>query len=503
MEDDVILEMRGIRKAFPGVQALDDVNIVVKKGQVHCLVGENGAGKSTLIKILAGAYQKDEGMIRINGHEVDTLTPHSAQRMGISVIYQELELIPYLSVAENIMLGQAPSGLPGGFISWSKTYEAAKQILDDLGVDIDPRASVKDLGVALQQMTEIAKALSRNADIIVMDEPTSALTDQEIPQLFEAIRRLKAQNKSVIYISHRLEELYEIGDVATVLRDGTYVGTVPVSELSMDKLITMMVGRELKEKFPKEEAAIGEEILRVEGLNRDGVLKDISFNLRKGEILGISGLVGSGRTELARAIFGADPINSGNIYVEGQKVKINSPTDAINRGIGFLTEDRKGQGLVLIQSVQNNITLAFLKTFSPNTFIQRRSETEAAARLVSGLGIKTPSLQQQVQYLSGGNQQKVVVAKWLCGDSKILIFDEPTRGIDVGAKVEVYQLMNELVRQGVAIIMISSELPEILGMSDRILVMRDGQIAGEFSQAEATQEKLLERSISHENREES
>lgn len=345
-------------------------------------------------------------------------------------------------------------------------------------------------------MVEIAKALSRNSDIIVMDEPTSALTEQEIPQLFATIRRLKAQNKSVIYISHRLEELYEIGDVATILRDGNVVGTVPVSELSMRRLVTMMVGRELKDKFPKQQVEIGEEVLRVEHLNRQGVLHDISLSLHRGEILGIAGLVGSGRTEMARGIFGADPIDSGDIYIDGTKVNIKSPADAVRSGIAFLTEDRKQQGLVLIHSVQSNITLASLLRFSPNTFINRSSETEAAAQLVASLDIKTPSLSQQVRYLSGGNQQKVVVAKWLCGKSKILIFDEPTRGIDVGAKVEVYQLMNELVRQGAGIIMISSELPEILGMSDRILVMRGGEIAGEFPREEATQEILLEHAIS-------
>lgn len=497
MDNDIILEMRGIDKAFPGVRALNDIDFVVRRGQCHCLVGENGAGKSTLIKILSGAYQRDRGTIRINGRDTGHLTPHLAQELGVSVIYQELELIPNLSVAENIMLGQAPVGLPGGFISWNKVYETAQELLDDLGVDIDPRAPVKDLGVALQQMTEIAKALSRKADIIVMDEPTSALTDQEIPQLFEAIRRLKTQNKSVIYISHRLEELYEIGDVATVLRDGEVVDTVPVSDLSMEKLVTMMVGRELKDKFPKQPASMGAEVLRVEHLSRQGLLNDISLTLHRGEILGIAGLVGSGRTELARGIFGADSIDSGDIYVDGTTVDIKSPTDAVRAGIAFLTEDRKRQGLVLIHSVQNNITLASLRQFSPNTFIQRRGETQTASRLVDGLDIKTPSLSQQVQYLSGGNQQKVVVAKWLCSESKVLIFDEPTRGIDIGAKVEVYQLMNELVRQGVGIIMISSELPEILGMSDRILVMREGEIAGEFPREDASQETLLECAISH------
>jgi ribose transport system ATP-binding protein len=490
-KNNAILEMRGISKSFPGVHALDKVDLSVRRGEIHCLLGENGAGKSTLIKILAGAYQKDEGEIIINGKRVEHLNPHVSQQLGISVIYQELELVPNLTVAENILLGRTPEGLPGGFVSWKKTFEAAQRILDDLGVDIDPRARVRSLGVAQQQMTEIAKALSRDAEVIVMDEPTSALTEQEIPQLFNAMRRLKAQNRSVIYISHRLQELAEIGDVATILRDGTLVGTVPIAGTPIDRIITMMVGRELREKFPKETVEIGGEIMRVEGLRRDSVLHDISFTLHRGEILGVAGLVGSGRTEMARAIFGADPINAGTIAIEGQPVRISSPTDAIRAGIGLLTEDRKQQGLILIQSVENNITLPSLIRFSPNTFIQRGEEDKAATDLVKSLGIKTPALSQAVKYLSGGNQQKVVVAKWVCGRSKILIFDEPTRGIDVGAKVEVYQLMNELVRQGVGIIMISSELPEVLGMSDRIIVMREGRISGEFKGSEATQESLL------------
>ncbi len=490
-ERDVILEMREISKSFPGVQALDRVSLLVKRGEVHCLLGENGAGKSTLIKILAGAYQRDEGEILIRGQRVDHLDPHIAQRLGISVIYQELELVPYMTVAENIMLGREPSGWPGGFLSLRKMDREVRRILDNLGVDVDPDIPVKDLGVAQQQMTEIAKALSRNAEIIVMDEPTSALTDQEIPQLFEAIRRLQQQGRSVIYISHRLQELFEIGDVATILRDGKLVGQVEVENTPMEKLITMMVGRQLKEKFPKEQVEIGDELLRVVNLSRSGVLHDVNLTVRKGEILGIAGLIGSGRTEAARAIFGADSIDSGEIFVDGHQVNIKSPVDAVRAGVGFLTEDRKAQGLVLIESVQNNITLASLSQFSPKTFIDRRAETQTAERLVGSLGIKTPTLAQPVQFLSGGNQQKVVVAKWLCSRSRVLIFDEPTRGIDVGAKVEVYQLMNELVRQGVGIIMISSELPEILGMSDRIVVMREGRVAAEFSREDATQENLL------------
>jgi ribose transport system ATP-binding protein len=490
MDNDVILKMLNIRKIFPGVVALDDVHFELRKGEAHILLGENGAGKSTLMKILSGAYQKSEGRIILEGREVEIQNPKHAQQLGISIIYQEFNLISHLSAGENIFLGREPS-LSAGVIHQKKIFEAAQKILDDLGVEIDAHQLVKDLGVAQQQMVEVAKALSLDAKILIMDEPTSALTEHEIKELFLTIRRLKEKGVSIIYISHRLEELFEIGDRVTVLRDGKHIGTHQIADITRDELIRMMVNRELKEQFPKQKTKLGEEVLRVEHLKRNGVLKDISFALHRGEVLGISGLLGSGRTELARAIFGVDQIDSGRIYVKGQLQKIKSPRSAINLGIGFLTEDRKTQGLILILSVKENISLPSVERFSKLGFMKVKEETRAANQYSRELRIKTPGLNQKVMYLSGGNQQKVVLSKWLCCEADIFIFDEPTRGIDVGSKVEIYHLMNRLTSEGVAIIMISSELLEILGMSDRILVMHEGRITGEFTAEEATQEKIL------------
>jgi ribose transport system ATP-binding protein len=486
-----VLEMKGICKAFPGVQALQDVNLEVREGEVHVLLGENGAGKSTLIKILSDAYTKDAGHILLNGKKVQIDSPRQAQELGIAVIYQEFNLVPNLSVAENLFL----SNLPGrnGMVDWSKLYGRAEEVLRGLDLQIDVKAPVKKLSVAHQQMVEIAKALCVNARIIVMDEPTSALTRHEIAELFETIRALKETGVSIIYISHRLEEVAEVGDRVTVLRDGQNVGTVEVGLTSLDTLIRMMVGRELRQKFPKIRVPIGSEMLRVEGLSREGVLHDVSFSLHAGEILGLFGLVGAGRTELAQAIFGAVPIDDGEVYVGGERVPMRSPKEAIDNGLGFLPEDRKAQGLIENMSVVGNITLAALDKISPRTFrLSPHQEQQVGGQYVEKLRIKTPSMQQWVKFLSGGNQQKVIVAKWLCSGSRVLIFDEPTRGIDVGAKVEVYQLMNELIRDGAGIIMISSELPEILGMSDRILVMRQGRIVAQLRPEEATQETLLQ-----------
>lgn len=491
MGTETILEMKGIYKAFPGVQALQDVDLEVREGKVHVLLGENGAGKSTLIKILSGAYTKDAGHILLNGKEVHIDSPRQAQELGIAVIYQEFNLVPQLSVAENLLL----SNLPGrnGLVDWSELYSRAEEVLEGLDVQIDVKAPVKTLSVAHQQMVEIAEALCVNARIIVMDEPTSALTRHEIEELFKTIRALKETGVSIIYISHRLEEVAEVGDVVTVLRDGRNVGTVEVGSTSLDTLIRMMVGRELRQKFPKVKMPIGSEMLRVKGLSREGVLHDVGFSLHAGEILGLFGLVGAGRTELAQAIFGAVPIDAGEVYVNGERVLMRSPKEAIGNGLGFLPENRKAQGLIENMSVVGNITLAALDKISPRTFrLSLRQEQQVGGQYVEKLRIKTPNMQQWVKFLSGGNQQKVIVAKWLCSGSKILIFDEPTRGIDVGAKVEVYQLMNELIRDGAGIIMISSELPEILGMSDRILVMRQGRIVGELTPEEATQETLLQ-----------
>ncbi len=486
----MLLEMRHIRKEFPGVIALDDVHFDLRAGEVHILLGENGAGKSTLMKILSGAYEKTRGEILLNGKPVDIRSPKQAQDLGISIIYQEFNLIPHLSASDNIFLGREPRKA-AGFIDQKRMDQEAEALLHELGVRFDPRTPVKRLSVAQQQMVEVAKALSFDARILIMDEPTSALTESEIQQLFATIRRLKEKGVGIIYISHRMEELFEIGDRVTVLRDGQYIGTYPIREVSTDQLVRLMANRELKEHFPKQKATIGDEVLRVEGLTREQVLEDIHFSLHRGEILGIAGLLGAGRTELARAIFGVDRITSGNIYVHGKPVSIKSPAQAIRMGMGFLTEDRKNQGLVLVLSVNENISLPNLDRLSRLGFVDPSAERELGKRYVKELRIKTSGLQQKVMYLSGGNQQKVVLSKWLARECDILIFDEPTRGIDVGAKVEIYQLMNQLTARGVGIIMISSELPEILGMSDRILVMHHGRIRAEYKREEATQEKIL------------
>ncbi len=486
-----ILEMRDITKTYPGVIALDGVDFVVLPGEVHALVGENGAGKSTLMKILAGAEIKDSGRIIIDGKEANITNPQEAMRLGISIIYQEFNLVPYMSAAENIFLGREPMTAIPGVIDFKRMYAEAERLISELGVRLDVRVPVNQLSVAQQQMVEIAKATSKKARIIAMDEPSATLTDHELENLFTLIRKLKADGVSVIYISHRLEEIFHIADRVTVLRDGKLVDTKPVSETSREDIIRMMVGRELKDTIPKVTVEHGDVVLEVRGLTRAGVISDISFSVRRGEVLGIAGLVGAGRTEVARAIFGADPIDSGEIILEGKPVTIRSPKDAIRLGIGLVTEDRKALGLVLGMAVRENVTLANLDPLSRFGFVSRRKEQQVANRFVEELMIRTPSVEQAVQNLSGGTQQKVVLAKWLFTQSKVLIFDEPTRGIDVGAKTEIYQLMNRLAEQGVAIIMISSELPEILGMSDRILVMHEGKIAGELSREEATQEKIM------------
>ncbi len=491
MADAPVLEMRHIRKTFPGVVALDDVDFELRRGEVHILLGENGAGKSTLMKILSGAYQKSAGQIILDGVEVEIKNPKQAQTLGISTIYQEFNLIPHLSVGENIFLGREPERLPG-LIDQRAIFQAATRALSGLGLILDPHRLVKELKVAEQQMVEVAKALSLDAGVLIMDEPTAALTEHEIKELFATIRKLKDQGVSIVYISHRMEELFEIGDRVTVLRDGRSVGTYDVREMSKSELIRLMVNRELTELFPKEHAARGPEVLRVEGLSTKDALKDISFSLHKGEVLGIAGLLGAGRTELARAIFGLNKITSGTIYINGTPQRIKSPRAAINSGIGFLTEDRKAQGLVLPLSVKENLCLPSVDKFSSWGIMDAKEEQRAAGRYVKDLRIRTPSLDQKVVFLSGGNQQKVVLSKWLCCESEVFIFDEPTRGVDVGAKAEIYQLMNRLTASGVAIIMISSELLEVLGMSDRILVMRGGRIAGEFSGREATQERILQ-----------
>ncbi|OVE80261.1 D-xylose ABC transporter ATP-binding protein [bacterium I07] len=491
MSNNPVIDMHEIVKTFPGVIALDHVNFQVEKGEVHVLLGENGAGKSTLVKILSGAYPKTKGRVIIDGKEVNIANPRHAQNLGIAIIYQELNLVPHLNAAENIFLGREPQLIPG-IIDRNRMSRMAQEQLDALGVHIQVNTPVKELGVAQQQMVEVAKALSMNARIVIMDEPTSALTDREIEELFRTIRQLRSQGVSIIYISHRLEELFNIGDRVTVLRDGKCVGTLAIEDTDQSSLIRMMVNRELTEQYPRQPSSPGDEVLRIEKLSRSDVLKSISFSLKRGEILGIAGLLGSGRTELVRAVFGADRRDSGEVIIKGRKAKKLKPRTSIRSGIGYLTEDRKSQGLILGLSVKANICLASTDRFSRWGYVQGKQEALEAAKYVKELRIKTPGLHQKVMHLSGGNQQKVVMSKWLCSNSDILIFDEPTRGIDVGSKVEIYEWMNRLTASGVGIIMISSDLPEILGMSDRILVMHRGRICGEFTAQEASQERILE-----------
>lgn len=486
-----LISMENISKSFPGVKALDQVSFQLKAGEVHALLGENGAGKSTLMKVLTGVYHKDEGVIKINGKEVDIADPKTAQELGISIIHQEFNLLPHLTVAQNIFIGREPRKVKG-VLDEKKLNEDAKNILKRLDLALEPTDIVKDLSVAEQQMVEIAKAISVDSRVLIMDEPTAALTEGEVKKLFRIIKTFRDEGIGIVYISHKMEEFQHIVDRATVMRDGQYIGTVNFKETTLDHLIQMMVGRDLKDQYPEKYAKIGENLLEVKNISRQNVLDNISFNLRKGEILGIAGLMGSGRTELARAIFGADPIDKGEIYLHGKKVNIHSPGDAISEGIGYLSEDRKRDGLALGLDVEDNIVLASLKDFTNKLGIVQRDKTlKECEKQVKDLKVKTPSLAQKVSNLSGGNQQKVIIGKWLCKNMEVFIFDEPTRGIDVGAKYEVYNLMNQLADDGAGIIMISSELPEILGMSDRVLVMCEGRITAELDIEEADQETIM------------
>ncbi|MDG2385002.1 MAG: sugar ABC transporter ATP-binding protein [Pirellulaceae bacterium] len=491
--EEPLLEMRAIGKTFPGVRALDDVDLTLHRGEVVALLGENGAGKSTLIKILGGAHLPDSGSIQIDGEPILLPSPAAAYAAGIGVIFQEFNLIPGLTAWENIFLGREGKM---GFAQKGMERNRARELFQQIGVDVPVDAPCSALSVAQQQIVEIAKALSQKVRLIVMDEPSAALTPNEVDRLFDIIRDLKAQGIGVIYISHRLDEVFQIADRITVLRDGKHVGDAPVRQITRQRMIEMMVGREIEDEFPKQHHPIGDPRLRVESLNRADVVRDVSFEVRAGEVLGVTGLIGAGRTETARLIFGADLPDSGAIYLDGQLLVIRNPQDAIRAGICLLTEDRKSQGLVLGLSARENFGLPNLTDLGTAGFVDRRREHQAFAGYIDKLKIKTPSQEQLVKNLSGGNQQKVVLAKWLQRNAEVIIFDEPTRGIDVGAKYEIYLLINGLAKQGKAVVMITSELPEALGMSDRILVMHEGRVTGMIDDVSATtQEQIMELAV--------
>ena len=488
---ETILTMKGIDKSFPGVHALDHVDLEVRRGEVHALMGENGAGKSTLMKVLTGIYTKDSGTIIYEGKEIEFNNPKEAQEAGIVIVHQELNMMNHLTVAQNIFIGR--EFMKGAIIDDARMNQEASRLFEQLGINIDPTERMGNLTVGKQQMCEIAKAISHKAKVIIFDEPSAALTEAEIDELFKIIRDLRDKQLGIVYISHRMDEIKVITDRVTVMRDGGYVGTLITRDCTKADIINMMVGRVIYEE-PKTHSAVAPDapvVLRVEHLNAGKMVQDVSFELRKGEILGFSGLMGAGRTETARALFGADPRESGDIYVNGKKVDIRSPKDAVALGIGYLSEDRKRYGIVVDKSVSENSTMATLKNFVKGIFINKKAEEKATQAYIQRLNTKTPGTDQLVVNLSGGNQQKVVLAKWLVKDCDILIFDEPTRGIDVGAKSEIYHLMNELVAQGKSIIMISSEMPEILRMSDRIVVMCEGRKTAEIDIAEATQESIM------------
>ncbi len=490
---ETLIKMEGIEKRFPGVLALDQCDFELHAGEVHALVGENGAGKSTLMKILGGIYHKDAGKIQINGQEVVIDNPRMAQQLGISIIHQELNLMPHLSAAQNIFIGREPRTKIPFMVDDNSTNKEAERLFEMLSLDLDPNTKVSDLTVAKQQMIEIAKALSFNANILIMDEPTAALTDAEIEDLFNIIRQLRQNDVGVVHISHRLEELKLIADRVTVMRDGRMIDTLLTNDASIDKIISLMVGRTIYELAPEiPENPSDEIVLEVRNLNRGKAVRDVSFTLKKGEILGFAGLMGAGRTEVARAIFGADEFDAGEIFINGQQVQIKSPRDAVAYGIGYLSEDRKRYGLTLGMDIKENIIMASMKKFlNWAVWVNFKKAKNRATEMVKALDIKTPSIEQNTKFLSGGNQQKVVIGKWLTADTDILIFDEPTRGIDVGAKSEIYKLLNDLTNQGKSIIMISSELPEILRMSHRVVVMCEGRVTGTLAANDMTQESIM------------
>ncbi len=496
---EYIVEVSGVSKGFPGVLALDNVSFNLKAGEVLALLGENGAGKSTLMKILSGIYEKDSGTIKVFGEEVHDMSPKKAQELGVAIIHQELNMCSHLTVAENIFLGREKT--KSGILSDKEMEKQAKGILDKLNMDIAPDTVVGDLAVSKQQMVEIAKALSTNAKILIMDEPTSALTSKEIDDLFRIIRQLKSEGCAIVYISHRLEELQHIVDRVTILRDGQYITSMDFGNTNLEEIIANMVGREIKEKFPRISCKKGKKIFEVKNLNAGKMVRDVSFELYEGEIVGIAGLMGAGRTETTRAIFGVDAKESGEIILDGKPITINKPMDAIRAGIVLAPEDRKKDGLCTKLSIRENIALPNLDIICDKLgIVNRKKEKVMTQKAVSDLRIKTPNTEINAGSLSGGNQQKVVVGKWLARNSRVVIFDEPTRGIDVAAKVEIYNLMNELKRQGIGVLFVSSEMPEVMGISDKIIVMCDGKVTGEMITEEATQDAILKYATSFEKK---
>lgn len=494
-----ILSLRHIGKTFPGVRALDDVSVDFLKGEVHGIVGENGAGKSTLMKILSGVYSLDEGEIYLDGRKEELRNPKDALLHGQSIIFQEFNLVNTLSISENIFLGR----LPNTWINWKKIDTDAEELLHRVGCNVSPRTLVNDLSVAQKQMVEIAKALSYHARVVIMDEPSATLTASEVQTLFQIVDSLKQEGVTIIYISHKLEEVFEICDRVTVMRDGKIISTRPVSEYNRERIIREMVGREVNQEYPCRSRYSDEEapvVLEVRELKRSGVFENISFSLRNGEVLGLAGLVGSGRTEIVRAIFGADRLDGGKLFIHGQKVRIRIPADSISHKMALLTEDRKQQGLILQLPVTNNVSIAGLKKIAPRGLMHFKKERLVAQKYVEMLKIKTPSCDQKVLYLSGGNQQKVLFSRWLFVDSDIIILDEPTRGIDVGAKSEIYQIINDLVTKGKSIILISSDMPELLAMSDRVMIVSEGRIKGELSGSRMTPDEVMETILRREER---
>ncbi|WP_026187186.1 sugar ABC transporter ATP-binding protein [Ensifer sp. BR816] len=489
---EYLLTAEGVRKEFPGVVALDDVEFKLKRGTVHALMGENGAGKSTLMKILAGIYHPDQGEVKLRGVDIQLKSPLDALENGIAMIHQELNLMPFMTVAENIWIRREPKNR-FGFVDHGEMRRMTAKLFERLKIDIDPEIEVRHLSVASRQMVEIAKAVSYESDVLIMDEPTSALTEREVAHLFEIIRDLRSQGIGIVYITHKMNELFEIADEFSVFRDGKYIGTHASSQVTRDDIIRMMVGREITQMFPKEEVPIGDVVLSVKNLTLNGVFHDVSFDVRAGEILGVAGLVGSGRSNVAETLFGVTPASSGTISIDGKELVIDNPNTAIKNRMAFLTEDRKDTGCLLILDILENMQIAVLQDkFVKRGFVSEKEVTAACEEMSRKLRVKTPNLSERIENLSGGNQQKVLIGRWLLTNPHILILDEPTRGIDVGAKAEIHRLVTELARNGVAVIMISSEMPEVLGMSDRIMVMHEGRVTGFLDRAEATQIKVME-----------